>query len=747
MRQAMILFLFFSSVVLNAQVKISGKIKDNKGKPLAGASITLKGTYDGATSDSTGHFSFSTSEKGTHILEISAIGFNNVDDNIDIENAPLNIDLSLKEKLDELKAVTISAGAFAAGDTKRATVVLNAIDIATVGGGNADISSALKTLPGAQQIGEQEGLFVRGGEGYETKQFIDGTLVNNPYYTSIPDLATRGRFSPFLFKGTVFTTGGYSALYGQALSSALLLESIDLPEKSQITASFSPLLVGGGLQELSSNKKYSYGVDYDYVNVGLYFDAVPQEVDYFRVPQFHTADANFRIKTKSGGMIKYYTTFNYNDLGVRRQDVDSLIMKDAFSLTNHNWYNNLSWRENLGDGWKMNLGSSFSTNLDQISTQLQNQQNQVVQFPNAPWYYEKAFTLNSLQDLTQLKAVFEKKLGGISTLRFGGEDWYAYNNYVYNDTTTKLVDNLASLFAEGDIHFTNELAAQVGVRFEHSSIIDRSDIAPRISLAYKVGNGAQVSAAYGIFYQKPELEQLLFTTNLDFIKATHYIVNYQKVLNQRIFRIEAFYKKYDDLIKDVPVSYNYTLFNNAGSGYAKGIELFWRDKKTFKDFDYWISYSYLDTKRDFMNYPSEIRPDFAATNTASIVMKRFITKIKTGFNFTYSFATGRPYYDFLYNNATNNYYIGDQGTTKDYNSLGFSLNYVPSVGKTNARMFWVIVASVTNVLGANNVYGYTYSLNGENKLPVLPPAKRFYFVGVFLSWGVDRTQDAINNNL
>ena len=134
--------------------------------------------------------------------------------------------------MSELKAVTVISGSFAAGDTKRAATVLNSIDVATVGGGNADITAAVKTLPGAQQIGEQEGLFVRGGTGDETKQFIDGTLVNNPYYTSVPDLATRGRFSPFLFKGTVFSTGGYSALYGQALSSALILESIDLPERS-----------------------------------------------------------------------------------------------------------------------------------------------------------------------------------------------------------------------------------------------------------------------------------------------------------------------------------------------------------------------------------------------------------------------------------------------------------------------------------------------------------------------------------
>ena len=122
--------------------------------------------------------------------------------------------------------------------------VMSSLDIATTAGSNADITAALKTLPGTQQVGEQEGLFVRGGTGQETKQFIDGSLVNNPYYTSVPDISTRGRFSPFLFKGTVFSTGGYSALYGQALSSVVLLESIDLPERSEIDASISPIVAG-----------------------------------------------------------------------------------------------------------------------------------------------------------------------------------------------------------------------------------------------------------------------------------------------------------------------------------------------------------------------------------------------------------------------------------------------------------------------------------------------------------------------
>lgn len=746
MKYVSIIFTLFISLSVFSQQTISGKVTDNRGRALIGVSISLKDSYDGGLTDSLGNYSFSTDEKGEVILSASIVGYRPFEEKITLEGKPVQLNISLKEELNELKAVSVTAGAFAAGDAKRATTVLSSLDVATVGGGNADITSAVKTLPGAQQIGDQEGLFVRGGAGYETKQFIDGTLVNNPYFTSTPDIASRGRFSPFLFKGTVFTTGGYSALYGEALSSALILESIDLPERSAANASVSPLFLGAGFQDLAKNKKSSWGINYSYVNVGLYFDLIKQKPDYFKVPQFHDADANFRIKTKGGGIIKYYTTYSNNSLGLRNADIDSTGLKDAFSLHNTNWYNNLSWRENLGNGWKMNLGLSYSTNRDLISQQVENQDNEAIYPSGLPWEF-KNFSLNSRQDLSQIKPVFEKRLFGISTLRFGGEYWYSVNRNWYNDTVTVLKDNFQSLFAETDIYITNNLAAKIGGRFEHSALINRSNIAPRISVAYKVGKGAQFSAAYGIFYQKPENQQLFFTTDLGYTRATHYILNYQKTVTDRIFRIEAFYKKYDDLVKSVPVYYNYYNYNNTGSGYAKGIELFWRDKKSFKNFDYWISYSYLDTKREYLNYPQSLQPNFAANHTASVVLKRFFVDIKTGFNVTYSYATGRPYYNLMYNGPANKYVVADEGKTKDYHNMGFSLNYVPSIGKANPKTFWVLVASVTNVLGYNAVYNYNYSFDGKIKQAVTPPAKRFYFIGVFLSWGVDRTQDAINNNL
>ncbi|MGI8598657.1 MAG: TonB-dependent receptor, partial [Chitinophagaceae bacterium] len=186
---------------------------------------------------------------------------------------------------------------------------------------------------------------------------------------------------------------------------------------------------------------------------------------------------------------------------------------------------------------------------------------------------------------------------------------------------------------------------------------------------------------------------------------------------------------------------------NNGFGEAKGVELFWRDKKTIKNFDYWVSYSYLDTKRDFLNYPTAIQPGFAAKHTSSLVMKKFVTGLKTQFNASYNFASGRPYYNIRYDYNANKFSIFDEGKTINYNSLSLSVNYLPNVFKQGANKFTVFVFSVTNVLNTRQEFGYQYSYNGVRKQAVVPPARTFVFLGAFFSFGVDRSQESIDKTL
>ena len=743
-----LLLLLLQIVVLKAQTVLAGTVKNHKGAAVAGASITLKDTYDGATTDSAGTFRFATTETGDQLLLVSAYGYKSVEQKVTLAGVPLSFSFSIKEEISEMKAVVITAGSFEASDKKRATV-LNSIDIVTTASANADVTGAIKTLPGAQQVGESEGLFVRGGTAAETKTFIDGTLVNNFFYSSVPNVAQRGRFSPFIFKGTVFSAGGYSALYGQALSSALILESIDLPDRSSANIAISPINLGGGLQKLSKDNRSSWGANYGYTNVALAFKLLGSKPDFFNIPQYHTGDANYRTKVGRSGMLKYYGYFSQNVTGVRNPSLDTLGFKDAFDLSNFNMYHNLSYRDNLGSRWKINTGVSFSVNKDNISGNLQNAANKPQVVDGLEF---KNFDLKTRGDYFNAKLVLERRLKGLSALRFGGEYNYSNDRLNYtlfngNKFPSHIREHTKAAFAEGDVYITNDLAAKVGARLEHSDIINKANLAPRLSLAYKLGAESQASLAYGTFYQTPERRYLPSEANLGFAKATHYIAQYQQLTALTTLRLEAFYKKYENLLKTNLINNREVATGSNGVGYAQGVELFWRDKKSIKNFDYWISYSYLDTKRDFLNYPSQIEPSFAAKHTANLVVKKFVTGLKTQFNANYQFATGRPYYNIRFDNNTNKFGIFDQGRTIAFNSLSLSVNYLPNVFKKGSNQFTVFVFSVTNVLGTNQVFGYNYSFSGLRREAIVPPVKTFVFIGAFISFGVDRTQDVINNNL
>lgn len=737
-----------------ADTKISGVVKDQKGETLIGVNVSLIGSYDGATSNVNGEYQFETSKTDSAVLKASYTGYSTQEIKVKLTGKDLKVDFTLKEKVTDLKAVVITAGAFEASDEKKGTV-LKALDIVTTAGSNGDSYGALKTLPGTQQTNDREGLFVRGGTGAETQTFIDGTWVRNAFSASIPDLGARGRFNPFIFKGTVFSSGGYSALYGQALSSAVILESIDLPERSSANFNLSSVGLGASYQQLSKSKKSSWGIGYNYVNLTPYFALIKQNIQYKTAPTVHQVDLNYRVKTSKSGMLKFYGYLNLTNIDIQRSNITSLDYLDAnkeyqdrYAIKNQNIYGNLSYKNYFKNDWKLNLGACVSYNHDDIATQILTQQNQLVTDSN--FYGSSDVSIENQNNVATVKVVLDKGLPDLNAIRFGAE-------YIYNQDKTDLSlpvpinainyqtdEHYKALFAEGDIYLTNNLAGKIGVRAEHSSVLNAFNLAPRASMAYKVNKAGQLSVAYGIFYQKPEQQYIFKNSQLGYMRADHYIVNYQFQPKDRILRAELYYKKYHDLIKTN--SYGYTnAISNLGKGYAQGFEVFYRDKKTLKGIDFWISYSFIDTKREFLNYQKQVQPDFVATHTANFVFKKFWIKKMFGINGTYTFATGRPYYNPNLQGAEN--FMSEK--TQPYHNFSISANYL----RTIKKVFSVWVLSVNNPFGFKQVYGYNYAfrdLNQNNNYfskPITPPAKQFIFLGVFLSWGIDRSQEAIDNNL
>lgn len=731
-----LLFTFAFTFTLFAQITISGKVLGRNNKPLKDVSVTLKDTYDGATTDETGNYKFETSEKGSQTLIFSHPKFIEIEKSIQIEDKNLILNAELKESVSEIDAVVISAGSIEASDKKRATTLLTPIDVYTTAGANGQISSALETLPGVQKVGESEGLFVRGGTGTETKFFMDGNLVNNYFGNSVPGIKAMDRLNTSLFKGNVFSSGGYSAVYGQALSGVLALESIDLPERNAADFGISPIFASGGIQRVNQEKTHSYGISLGYSNLELMQKILKFNTDFEKAPNSFGGNGNFRIKTSRGGFIKYYGSYDTSSMKLSSPNLDDENSSDKINQNGKNTFHSLSYREKFGR-YTLNLGSSYTFNQN------------ILHFSNVDQNGSSPFnnSIDSKGNYFNAKALMERKLFKISAIRAGielnttkEETWVsiAQKNYEFRDDIT-------SLFAETDLGISNDLSLKIGARAENSSSINRWNFSPRLALGYRISKDWTSSLAYGTFFQNPE--NRFFTENYqpNYQRADHYIFQVQRAADGRSLRLETYYKKYQDLIKTTTDFYRPIAVNNSGSGYAKGVELFWRDKKSLKNIDYWVSYSYLDSKRDYLNYTESLFPNFAAKHTLSVVAKKFVTNWKTGFNISYNYNSGRPYYNFVTENG--NTVLKNQGFVKDYQAVNFSLNYLPNLGKKDARAFTVLVLSINNILGTKNEFGYNFSSNGLKSRAIVPPTNTFVFIGAFISFGTDRTQEAINNNL
>ena len=721
-------------LLINAQITISGKV-NFKNKGVKDVSVTLKDTYDGATTDENGFFSFQSSEKGNQTIVFSNPKYVEIEKTITIDAENIIINSDLKEQISEIDAVVISAGSIEASDKKRATALLTPLDIYTTAGANGQVTSALETLPGVQKIGETEGLFVRGGTGAETKFFMDGNLVNNFFGNSVPGIKSMDRLNTSLFKGNVFSSGGYSAVYGQALSSVLVLESIDFPDQNSVDIGISPIFINAGFQNVNDEKTKSFGITAGYSNIELMTKLIQFNNNFTKTPESFNTNFNFRIKNKNGGILKYYGSFDTNTLGLQDESLEKNIDFNNTNLKGKNTFHNLSFKQKMGV-YQLNLGSSYSYNSNLIN--LSNTFNDAEINPNS---------IEKIGNYFNTKATLERKINKISAIR-GGIEYNQFNertNVALAPNPYRFNDAITSVFAETDMGFSNNFSAKVGLRSEYSTAINQWNLAPRLAMAYRLSKNWTTSLAYGIFYQNPET-QYFGSSPLNFQKSEHYILQVQKSESGRSFRAEIFYKNYDDLIKTKVLDYRQTAFNNTGDGFAKGIELFWRDKKSIKNIDYWVSYSYLDSKRNFQNYDQSLFPSFAAKHTLSLVAKKFVSNWKTGFNASYNYASGRPFYNFRTNDE-GDYFLNNQGKLKDYSTLNFSMNYLPNLGKKDAKSFMVLVLSVNNVLGQKNIFGYQFSEDGTRNRAILPSTNTFVFIGAFINFGIDRTEDAINNNL
>ena len=698
------------SIFAQSQITISGKVIGENGRGIPGVNIYIENTYDGASSNGTGDFSFSTSETGVQNLNASFIGYKLWQKEVEL-SVDFEILIELKESVNTLDAVTITAGNFAAGDEKRAAI-MEPLDIYTTPSANGDIMAAMRTMPGTQTATDDGRLLVRGGDAYETQTYIDGLVAAKPYYSKTPDIATRGRFAPSLFSGVMFNSGGYSAEYGQALSSVLVLNSNDLAEND--VTGISIMSIGGEANKTERWANSSLSLSGSYTNLTLYDKLFNSTIDWEKPVESVNGTAVFRYKPNSTGMLKGYVTADYGKLAYKvPAGTEAQLMLIANRGTTV--YSNFSYRDCFSENSCYRIG---------ISATLQN---------NKLGLGNNTVETKELNVETRFSVVHDVSDGvkitwGANETHNGfDEDYIEGAGETYS---THFNDHLIGGFLESEIKFSKNLAIRPGLRSEYSTAIGRWNFAPRFAVALKTAEKAQLSGAWGMYHQTPQADYLKISTALEFEKAAHYILSYQfGSVGERLFRAEAYYKTYNDLITWEYGEYGLpSNLQNTGSGYAGGLDIFWRDRKSIKGFDYWVTYSFIDTKRKYKNYPEKATPYFISNHTFSLVGKYWLNKINTQPGISFTAASGRPF-----NNPNSEIFNG--GRTKMYSDLSLNFSHVFYIG----NQYSVLYCSVNNVLGNDNVLRYRTSgiADAEGNytmIPVKRDLKRMLFVGLFLNF-------------
>lgn len=691
-----------------AQITITGKITD-KGKPVPYATVYIKNTITGGLTDSLGRYKILFNKKENLTIIATALGYDTATYNLVPDtNKTYRVNLSLKTNSSTLDEVVIAPGAIEANNDRK-VAVLTTLDVYTTAGAEGDIVGAIQTLPGTQKNPDQTGLFVRGGDASESQVIVDGMVVQDPFFSPVPGVAQRSRFGPYEFSGISFSSGGYSARYGQALSGILDLNTNDMPEQSTINANINMAGVDVSGSKVWSHSSIEGGINY--TNTQPFYGLMKTNIDFFQPPVGIGGEARYVWTNSNGDILKISGNYNQYKSGIDVINPDQPDTTLAFNLRNYYTMGSLFYRHFINEKTFLTIASSYSQNGD-----------------SAKWGND---IFNKQDEREQARIELDKSFSK-SLFWCIGTDIQRYSEkQLYDTINLSFTEMISAGYTEAEWKPVNWFGLKAGVRYEYSEILAKSDAAPRISAAIRLNKYGQISGAYGMFYEDPTDKYLLFGhTQANFQEATHYILDYQYNKDERTFRLEGYYKSYNDLVREItegaydPNPYRpfYWPINNSGYGYAKGLDIFWRDKKSIKNFDYWISYSYIDTKRLYANYITEATPNFVSKNNLSVVAKYFFDKPGINVSITYSYASGKPYY-----NPDNTTFLGD--ISPAYQDVAASLSYLFRYKK----LFGVFYVGIDNLTNNPNILGYYYSDNGNVRVPIIPALYRSAFVGVLLS--------------
>lgn len=127
-------------------------------------------------------------------------------------------------------------------------------EVLTTAGGAADVFQAVQVQPGATLVQEGSNVYTRGGDASETATILNGSRMLSLNRFEGLNGSMFGAIEPFVVKSIRYSTGGFSAMHGNALSGIIDIETDGRPRERKTRAGLS-LVQASGTAWIPANRK------------------------------------------------------------------------------------------------------------------------------------------------------------------------------------------------------------------------------------------------------------------------------------------------------------------------------------------------------------------------------------------------------------------------------------------------------------------------------------------------------------
>ncbi len=721
--------IVFTNLTLgqNLTGSIYGRVIDFVSKqPIPFANVLVLETNFGAASDLNGYFKIENIPVNTYQVRASVIGYSSqIKTDVVIQTAkPTEVNFELTSQAIELEGVTVTSDYF-----RKDPLEVNSIrnfsyeEIRRSPGGFEDVVRALSILPGvAQADAGRNDLIVRGGAPSENLYLINGIEVPNINHFGTQG-ATGGPLSYInldFVRETSFSTGGFSALYGDKLSSVLNINLRDGREdriggKGTISASQFGLNLEGPITQ-SSNFIFSARRSY--------LDFIFKAADFAFVPEYYDVllKADFNPHSKDQFGFLFISAFDnvkfFNDDADQRFDNSRVLGTDQVQ-----YVAGFTYRRLFENGF-FNIALSRNY-VDYDSRQSDSLLNPI-------------FTNKAKEEENSLRADLVFKLSKTSEINFGGTAKLieSDNDILFPVFITSFGDSLPVTSLKTENTYTkfgvytnyntllfNRLTTNIGVRSDIFSALNKKVyFSPRLSLSYALTDLTNLNFSSGIYHQSPSyiwLEAFESNKDLEMIKVNQFVLGFDHRLSaDALLKVEAFYKDYNNYPTSTVRPYlvlantgagfsgsddNYSAFGleplvDAGFGKARGVEL--SIQKKLSDIPYYGIFSFTYSKSDYTSLDGIERSGSYDQN--------WIINLSGGYKFDefwevsskFRFASGKPYTPF---NADGTQNIADYNTRRLKSTHSLDIR----VDKRWYFSGWTLITylDIQNIYNQNNQSG------------------------------------------